>query len=162
MGMELNQHFYISKINEIISKHYGTLPTESIKIIVNELNDEFINEYKVSTTDIHFKLYENFNNQNSRRRYDFEFIDYIRNVEDKLQYIMTKSLIDIYLKRVNDKVITKFGREESNLLSRRGIIDIYINNINCIEDFMKKHHISLLNDIFEIVYNTELNEIAVE
>lgn len=149
------------KLTNIISKHYGTLPIQSIKIIVNELNDEFINEYKVSTTDIHFKLYENFNNQNSRRRYDFEFIDYMRNVEDKLQYIMTKSLIDIYLKRLNDKVITKFGREESDLLSRSGIIDIYINNINCIEDFYE-HHISLLNDIFEIVYNDELNEIAVE
>lgn len=148
-GIESTFFTDTEKLVSIIAKNYNDINIEEIRSLINEVDYMFINNYKDVTNEIYLDLYNKFMNQKGRRNYKFDFIDYIRNISDKLQYIMTKSLIDMYLKKVDEFIVDMFGQKYSKLMMREDLFNIYINSINDIDGFYK-YHLELLETIFEI------------
>ncbi|MDM0549256.1 ATP-dependent nuclease [Clostridium perfringens] len=147
-GIESSFFAEKNKLVKFLSKYYKIKDIQKLDYIITEINNKFLTKYKDCTSQIHRDLHDRFKNQKARRQYKYDFIDYTTDINNEIQYIMIKPVIDKYLLEVHCRINDSFGETKIEALNNKTIIKEYIENIDCIEDIYK-FHLDLLNDIFE-------------
>lgn len=143
-----------NKLVKLLAEYYGISEMEfgEIESVLSNLNCEFERKVKdITNIEVHTELEAHFNRQKTARSgriYDsISFADMLRQVtESNIQYIMTKKITNLYLKRAHEEIICKYPNNNPPL-DTNGIFDFYYSKISSLEDMLDSH-VLILNEIF--------------
>lgn len=128
-----------------ILKYYGLNDTENLTItsMVEDLNNTYAGKVLVSTDAIHEELESHFLRQKEQRKekiYEtLRFQEMLREIDNtKISYIMTKTILDMYLSELHGRIATIYGTSLSTLKNDT-LLDFYYNNISTIDDIYECH-----------------------
>lgn len=145
----------IEKFVKLIRKYYALEEDdyESIKDIVLELNNTYTSQVQNLTTNIYKEWKGHFNRQikkRSGRVYDNLTPEAtLREISPTtVQYIMTKNIMDWYLRDLHNRITAQFPGRTQSKLTRTSIFDAYYDQIACLDDFFDVH-----KTILETIYN---------
>ena len=145
----------IEKFVKLICKYYALEEDdyESIKAIVLELNNTYTSQVQNLTTNIYKEWKGHFDRQiknRSGRVYDNLTPEAtLREISPTtVQYIMTKNIMDWYLRDIHNRITAQFPGRTQSKLTRTSIFDAYYNQIACLDDFFDAH-----KTIMDAIYN---------
>lgn len=144
------------KLAKILMSYYNIEDNylAEIKNILIKLNTEYLTNLPIITSDLNKNLEHDFNEQKKRRikskiYKNLEFREFIEQIKDgTFQYIMTKKILNNYLKLAHDK-ISSLGQQNTVLkcLNSETIFNAYYKSIKIVEDIYDCH-MQILNLFF--------------
>lgn len=152
-GIESTLFSERDKLNNFLSKYYNVDKTK-LNNMTKLLNSKYIKDCKIIGNDLYKILKSKFTEQENRRMdnklyKNLDFDKFIEDVDDNIQYIMHKKIIDMYLDELHNEIKKANPGISCIKLDSNNILDIYIDKIESINDFYESH-ITLLKEVFEI------------
>ena len=143
------------QFSRLICKYYNVNSdnTADVKRIVIKLNEMYVEDVKNITSNTYQSWIQNFERQKasrSGRAYKkLEPYDTLKEItQDTVQYIMTKRIMDNYLKDLYNEIFTLCGNSNKRYLTHSSIFDFYYSQIETIDDIYVEH-IELLKHLYE-------------
>lgn len=145
-----------AKLARLLSDYYGLAATDtaSIETVISETNDEFNTQVRDCTnTDIHQELEKHFQrqiqNRSGRTYKDLEFRDFLVHISAaNIQYIMTKAIMDKYLRCIHTKALAQFPTIGKPPLTHDSIFGFYYSWISSINDLYECHK-AILSELYD-------------
>lgn len=142
------ESIFVTEVNKLCSLliKYYKIPEDirsDLSIKIEQIKEEYSNNVCDFTSDLYKELKKHFERQKrSRSEYkDITFEDFLSPIaksSDKIQYIFTKKITDLFLTEIH---LFLSGRYQINkdVLNSATIIDYYLDNLDLIEDFYECH-----------------------
>lgn len=153
-GIESTFLSEINKFASLIMSYYGILDGEKGHIIeiIERQNEFYYNRVINQTDNINRELEKNFERQKSNREgracKDITFRDMLMYIDkSKIQYIMTKVILNEYLKDLHNSLIEEQYTIHNEALSNSTIMNFYYDSISSIDDIYE-NHIELLELLY--------------
>lgn len=159
-GIESTLFGETDKFVEFIYKYYEcNISKEIITPLVKDLNDKYLDECSRIGTTVYNELKSKFEEQLRRRRDNdlyktMNFEHFICDMNNNIQYIMNKNIIDKYLADLDSNISILNSSLKYKTLTNKNLIETYIENIDSLNGFCN-FHLDLLVKIYEINYNLE-------
>lgn len=159
-GIESTLFGEIDKFAEFIYKYYEcSISKENITQLIKDLNDKYLDECSRIGTIVYNELKSKFEDQLRRRKNNnlyetMNFEHFICDMNNNIQYIMNKNVIDKYLTDLDSSITILNSSVKGKILTNKTLIEKYIENIDSLNDFCY-FHLSLLVKIYEINYSLE-------
>lgn len=126
----------------------------TIETYISEISNDFARRVRdVTDTEIHDELENHFNrqikNRSGRIYRNLQFRDVLAVISSgKIQYIMTKGIMNKYLKAIHDKIVIGFPQTASMTpLDKDSIFTEYYSHINTVDDLLDCHK-KILDEIY--------------
>lgn len=144
------------KLARILGRYYGLDNSAyvTIEMYINEVGADFAKKVKdVTNAEIHKELEKHFNRQikkrDGRTYRNLQFCDMLTLISSgSIQYIMTKEIMNKYLKAIHDKIEIGFPQVAGiSPLNRNTIFSVYFSQINTVDDLLDCHK-NMLDEIY--------------
>lgn len=152
-GIESSFIAEIDKFSALLLKYYGLSTTEigQVKHIVQEMNANYNAKIKSYMDPVNKELESHFLRQKEFRDekiyQKLQFRDMLAEInQNNIQYIMTKQILNMYLKDIHRKIIHLY--EVSNIeLTDESIMEFYYNSISCYDEIFESH-VNILEKLY--------------
>lgn len=146
------------RLAEIICRNYKEIDALTVQTCVSLLNKQYLNQSRDATNYLYEVLEDNFEKQYAKRKEfakNIKYRDFVKSIE--LQDIMTKTVIDIYFEDLHEELM-RLCKVYAKKLTWESIMPLYIESIECIDDFYD-FHLKLLDKVLDInkTYNVDLD-----
>lgn len=144
------------KLARILGRYYGLDNSVyvTIEMYINEVGADFAQKVKdITNTEIHKELEKHFKRQIKKRDgktyRNLQFCDMLALISSgNIQYIMTKEIMNKYLKAIHDKIKIGFPQVAGiSPLNKDTIFNVYFSQINTVDDLLDCHK-SMLDEIY--------------
>nr|WP_297940050.1 ATP-binding protein [uncultured Lachnoclostridium sp.] len=139
-----------NKLAKLLCTYYQINYSEidHIVSIIQNLNANYATRVKNITDPLNIEFETHFNRQKVDRKEpiynNLAFRDILNEIDaSKVQYIMTKDILDTYLSDIHNILAQQYNFTEP-ALTNKTIFDIYFNSISCLDDIFESH-INLIN-----------------
>lgn len=143
------------KLAKMLCSYYGLPEAEyvNLKRKMLDINQDFATKVKdVTNVQIHQELEKHFSRQKKKRSgrvyQALEFRDMLAQINaSNIQYIMTKQILNKYLEKIHNEVVTHYEGITIPKLTSQSIFPFYFSWVNCKNDIFDSH-IEMLDRIY--------------
>lgn len=144
------------KLARLLGRYYALNDSAyvTIETYISEISSEFARRVRdVTDTEVYSELEKHFNrqikNRSGRTYKNLQFRDVLAVISsDNIQYIMTKEIMNKYLRAIHDKIAIEFPQAASiTPLDKDSIFAEYYSQINTVDDLLDCHK-NMLDEIY--------------
>ena len=137
----------IEKFVKLICKYYvlGNADAESVKAMVTDLNTTYDSQVRQITSDIYKEWKTRHFDRQIKERSGRVYKNLTPEMTlseispDTIQYIMTKEIMNWYLRDLHNLIQAQFPNCTQSKLTSSSIFDVYYNQITCLDDMFDAH-----------------------
>lgn len=144
------------KLAKLLGRYYALNDSACVTIeaYISEISSEFAQRVRdVTDVELYSELENHFNrqikNRSGRTYRNLQFRDVLAVISNRnIQYIMTKEIMNKYLKAIHDKIVSGFPQTASiTPLDKDSIFTEYYSQINTVDDLLDCHN-NMLDEIY--------------